>query len=44
MGQNYSQCTTNISGVEEANVHDWEDEWRTAWDDYCTDTEHSVGP
>ncbi len=44
MGQNYSQCTTNISGVEEANVHDWEDEWRTAWDDYCTETEHSVGP
>lgn len=22
-------------------VHDWDADWRTAWDDYCTETEHA---
>ncbi len=40
----YSQDTNGKPSTSEDIVHDWEEEWIAAWDEYCTGSEHLVGP
>ncbi len=34
----------NTTSTTDTPTHDWDSEWRNAWDEYCTETEHAVGP